>query len=143
MKTIVAQQLTSKERKWYLVDAKGKNLGRLATSLARIIAGRNRVDYTPHIDNGDYVVVINAEAVTVTGNKEMDKIYRSHSQYMGGLKETPLGKMRDKNPLHLLENAVSGMLPKNKHRDTMIARLRLTIGENHQYEAQKPETITL
>jgi large subunit ribosomal protein L13 len=142
MKTLVAKQLLAKDRKWYVVDASGKNLGRLATGIARTLSGRNRVDYTPHIDNGAYVVVLNAEKVTTTGTKEMTKLYRSHSQYMGGLKETPLGKMRDKNPTHLLRHAIEGMLPKNRLRDDMSKRLKLVIGGSHDFEAQKPENIT-
>lgn len=128
MKTLVAKQLLGKDRKWYVVDANGQNLGRLATNIARTLSGRNRVDYTPHIDNGAYVVVINAEKVTTTGTKEMTKLYRTHSQFMGGLKETPLGKMRDKNPTHLLRHAIEGMLPKNRQRDDMSKRLKLVIG---------------
>lgn len=143
MKTLVAKQLLGKDRKWYVVDANGQNLGRLATSIARTLSGRNRVDYTPHIDNGAYVVVINAEKVTTTGTKEMTKFYRTHSQFMGGLKETSLGKMRDKNPTHLLRHAIEGMLPKNRQRDDMSKRLKLVIGGSHEFEAQKPETITL
>ena len=143
MKTLVAKQILGKDRKWYVVDAAGKNLGRLATSIARMISGRDRVDFTPHIDNGANVVVINAEKIGVTGTKEMTKLYRTHSQYMGGLKETPLGKMRDKNPTHMLRHAVEGMLPKNRLRDGMSKRLKLVIGGSHEFESQKPETIIL
>ncbi len=143
MKTLVAKQVLGHDRKWFIVDAAGKNLGRLATGIARLIAGRNRVDYTPHLDNGAYVVVLNAEKVTVTGAKEAVKMYRTHSQYMGGLKETPLAKMRVKKPTHALAHAIEGMLPKNKLQSNMSKRLRLVIGTNHEYEAQKPETITL
>lgn len=143
MKTLFSKQIPTLDRKWFIVDAKGKNLGRLATSLARIISGRDRVDYTPHIDNGNYVIVINAEAIVVTGKKEEEKMYRSHSQYMGGLKETNLGNMRTKNPIHILEHAVSGMLPKNKLHDTMLTRLKLVVGAEHKFDAQKPEAITL
>lgn len=142
MKTITAKQIPGNERKWFVVDAKGQTLGRLATSIARVISGRNRVDYTPHIDNGDYVIVLNVETIEVTGKKESEKMYRSHSQYMGGLKETNLGDMRTKNPAHLLAHAVSGMLPKNKLRDDMTTRLKLVIGTNHQFAAQKPEPLS-
>ena len=90
MKTLIAKQIPGNERKWYIVDAAGKNLGRLATGIARKISGRDQVDYTPHIDNGANIVVINAEKITVTGTKEATKMYRTHSQYMGSLKETPL-----------------------------------------------------
>ncbi len=143
MKTLVAKQILGKDRKWYVVDAAGKNLGRLATSIARMISGRDRVDYTAHLDNGAYVIVLNAEKITVTGTKETAKLYRTHSQYMGGLKETPLGKMREKNPTHMLRHAIEGMLPRTRLRNGMSQRLKLVIGGSHDFEAQKPETITL
>ena len=142
MKTLVSKQIPGNERKWFVVDAEGKTLGRLATEVATIIAGRDRVDYTPHLDNGAYVVVINAEKIEVTGNKEKSKMYRTHSGYMGGLKEIPLEKMRIKNPAHIVEHAVSGMLPKNKLRDRMVDRLKVVVGSEHQYAAQKPESLT-
>ncbi len=143
MKTIFSKQIRGNERKWYVVDANGKNLGRLATEIARTLSGRNRVDYTPHADNGAYVVVINAQDVAVTGTKEVAKMYRTHSQFMGGLKETRLDKMRKENPTHILRHAVLGMLPKNRLQSDMIARLKLVIGDAHQYEAQKPEALTI
>ncbi len=143
MKTLVAKQLLGNERKWYIVDAEGQNLGRLATGIARLLSGRNRVDYTPHIDNGANIVVINAEKIAVTGTKESVKMYRSHSQFMGGLKETVFSKMREKNPTHILRHAITGMLPKNRLQDGMVARLKLVVGADHGFEAQKPETITL
>ena len=143
MKTLVAKQLLGHDRKWLVIDAEGQNLGRISTVIARKLAGRDRVDYTPHIDNGAYVVVLNAEKVVVTGTKEADKMYYSHSQYMGGLKETNLTKMRAKNPTHLLRHAIVGMLPKNRLQDGMEKRLKLVIGANHEFAAQKPETITL
>lgn len=143
MKTLVAKQLPANERKWYVVDAQGMNLGRLSTSIARLLSGRDQVDFTPHIDNGAYVIVTNVKDITVTGKKEADKMYYSHSQYLGGLKETTLGDMRKKNPAHILRHAISGMLPKNKLQSGMIERLKLVDGATHQYEAQKPETITL
>ncbi len=143
MKTLVAKQLLGNERKWFIVDANGQNLGRLATGIARLLSGRNRVDYTPHIDNGANIIVINAEKIAVTGTKEGVKMYRSHSQYMGGLKETVFSKMREKNPTHILRHAITGMLPKNRLQDGMVARLKLVVGTEHGFEAQKPETITL
>lgn len=143
MKTLVAKQIPGNERKWYVIDATGQNLGRLSTRIARLISGRDRVDFTPHIDNGAYVIILNSEKITVTGSKESVKMYRSHSQYMGGLKETVLSKMRVKNPAHILRHAIEGMLPKNKLRSDMSIRLKVTIGANHDYAAQKPETITL
>ncbi len=143
MKTLVAKQLPGNERKWYVVDAQGKNLGRLATSIARLLSGRDQVDFTPHIDNGAYVIITNVNGVSVTGKKESAKMYYSHSQYLGGLKETTLGDMRKKNPAHLLRHAISGMLPKNKLQAKMIERLKLVDGTAHQFEAQKPETLTI
>ena len=142
MKTLVAQALKNPDRKWYVVDAAGQNLGRLATGIARIIAGRNRVDFTPHVDNGAYVVILNADKISVTGTKESSKLYRTHSQYMGGLKETPLGKMREKNPTKILRHAIEGMLPRTRARTDMSKRIKLVIGSTHDFEAQKPETLT-
>jgi large subunit ribosomal protein L13 len=142
MKTLVAKALNNPDRKWYVIDAEGKNLGRLATGIARIIAGRDRVDFTPHLDNGAYVVIINAEKITVTGSKESTKLYRTHSQYMGGLKETPLNKMREKNPTKILRHAIEGMLPRTRLRTDMSKRIKLVIGTEHTFTAQKPETLT-
>lgn len=142
MKTLVAQALKNPERKWYVIDADGKNLGRLATGIARVISGRDRVDFTPHIDNGAYVVILNAEKIAVTGQKEAVKMYRTHSQYMGGLKETPLGKMREKNPTKILRHAIEGMLPRTRQRTDMSKRIKLVVGNSHEFEAQKPETLT-
>jgi large subunit ribosomal protein L13 len=142
MKTLVAQALKNPDRKWYVVDAEGKNLGRLATGIARIVAGRDRVDFTPHIDNGAYVIILNAEKIAVTGSKEAAKLYRTHSQYMGGLKETPLGRMREKNPTKILRHAIEGMLPRTRARTDMSKRIKLVVGSAHEYEAQKPETLT-
>ncbi|PID83919.1 50S ribosomal protein L13 [Candidatus Gracilibacteria bacterium] len=142
MKTLISKQIHSKDRKWFMVDAEGQTLGRLATQIASLISGRDRVDYTPHIDNGAYVVVINAEKIRVSGNKESAKLYRTHSGYMGGLKETPLTKMRAENPTHIIEHAISGMLPKNKLRDAMMQRLKVVAGSDHKFAAQKPEVIT-
>lgn len=138
MKTIMPTQIPNDSRTWYVVDAEGQTLGRLATRIARFLKGKNRVDFAPHIDNGDYVIVLNAGKVVVTGNKTQAKLYRTHSQYMGGLKEVPFVKMQQKKPTEMLRLAVSGMLPKNRLRDGMIERLKLEVGSEHQYEAQKP-----
>jgi large subunit ribosomal protein L13 len=143
MKTLVAKYIPGNERKWFVVDAAGKNLGRLSTSIARMISGRDRVDYTPHIDNGAYVIITNADKITITGTKETTKMYRTHSQYMGGLKETPFGKMKKKNPTHMLRHAIEGMLPKNRLTSDMSKRLKLVVGTTHEYDAQKPVAITL
>lgn len=143
MKTLMPKQITGSDRKWYVVDAEGKTLGRLATSIAEILKGKNKIDYAPHVDNGDYVIVLNAGKIVVSGNKEDAKLYVTHSQYLGGINETPLSTMRVKKPTEMLRHAVNGMLPKNRLRDYMMARLRLELGATHQYEAQKPETISL
>ena len=143
MKTITPKQLAADARKWFIIDAQGQVLGRLATKIATIISGKNRVDWAPHIDNGDYVVVINAGKVAVTGNKEADKMYRTHSGFMGGLKETSLAKLRVKRPIGILEHAVNGMLPKNRLRDGMFLRMKLSEGAEHSYAAQKPTVISL
>jgi large subunit ribosomal protein L13 len=143
MKTIMPKQIVGSDRKWFVVDAAGKNLGRLASAIAPILKGKNKVSYAPHVDNGDFVIVLNAGAVTVTGNKEMDKLYRSHSQYMGGLKEVPLARLRKNKPTEVLRHAVAGMLPKNKLQANMLKRLKLEIGAEHGFEAQKPETLSI
>lgn len=143
MKTLMPKQLDGNERKWYIVDAEGKNLGRLATVIATYIKGKNKVNYAPHVDNGDFVIVLNADKIQVTGSKEMQKLYRTHSQYMGGLKEVPLVRMRANKPTEIIRHAVSGMLPKNRLRSSMEKRLKLEIGSSHGYEAQKPELLSI
>ena len=143
MKTLVSKQIPGNERPWFVVDAADQTLGRLATVIAKKLSGRDRVDFTPHIDNGAYIVVINAEKIAVTGTKEEVKLYRTHSGYMGGLKESTLADMRKLNPAHIISHAVSGMLPKNKLREKMLDRLKVVAGAEHQYAAQKPETLSL
>ncbi len=143
MKTIFSKQILGKDRPWYIVDAKGQSLGRLSTALARVLSGRNRVDFTQHVDNGAYIVVINVADIAVTGTKENTKMYYSHSQYLGGLHERNLASMRKKNPAHILRHAVTGMLPKNRLQSDMILRLKLVPGATHQYEAQKPEVLSI
>lgn len=143
MKTLFSKQILGSERQWFVVDAAGKNLGRLSTLIARKLSGRDRVDYTAHVDNGAYIIVVNAAEVTVSGTKETDKMYYSHSQYLGGLKETNLTKMRTKNPAHILEHSIKGMLPKNKLQAGMLLRLKVVPGPTHQYEAQKPEVLAV
>lgn len=143
MKTLTPKQIPQTERKWYVVDAQGKNLGRLASSIATVIRGKNKVDFATHMDNGDYVIVINCDKFVVTGNKLVDKMYHRHTGFMGGLISTPLGKLLDKKPTRPLEAAVQWMLPKNKLRKDMLQRLKLFTGTDHTYVAQKPETLTL
>lgn len=127
------------ERKWYVVDAEGKTLGRLATEVAKILTGKNKPTYTPYLDTGDYVIVVNADKVKVTGSKYTDKIYRHHSGYPGGLKETPFKDMIKKHPTFPVEAAIKGMLPKNSLGRAMFKKLKVYAGPVHKNEAQKPE----
>lgn len=142
MKTLTPTQIAASERKWYVVDAQGKTLGRLATEIAQVLRGKKRVDFAPHVDNGDYVVVLNCDKFVVTGNKMTDKMYHRHTGYLGGLVSTPLNKLLEKKPQRALEAAVQGMLPKNKLRKGMLDRLKLFTGNEHTFTAQKPETLT-
>ena len=130
------------ERKWYVVDAEGKTLGRLASEIANVLRGKNKPIYTPHIDTGDYVIVVNAEKVVTTGKKLNQKIYYHHSDYVGGMKETTLKEMMAKKPEKVLELAVKGMLPKGPLGRSMIKKLHVYAGPEHKHEAQKPEVLT-
>ena len=141
MKTITPKQLKGDERKWYIIDAKGQTLGRLATQIATILKGKNKVDFIPHLDNGDYVVVTNCDKFKVTWKKMTDKMYYRHTGYLGGLKEISLEDLLTKKPTKALEFAVNGMLPKNKLRSGMLSRLKLFTWAEHSYVAQKPELI--
>lgn len=143
MKTIMPKQIQATGRKWYIVDASNQTLWRLATQIAVILKGKNKVSFAPHVDNGDYVIVINADKVAVTGKKLTDKIYYKHTGYLGHLRETSLGEMLNKKPLKVLEFAVRWMLPKNKLRADMLSRLKLVTGTEHKYAAQQPEQISL
>ncbi|MCD6451828.1 MAG: 50S ribosomal protein L13 [Acidobacteria bacterium] len=134
---------TEIEKKWYLIDAEGKALGRLASTIATILMGKNKPSYTPFIDMGDYVVVINAEKVKLTGNKLNKKVYRRHSGYPGGLKEILAKDLLAKSPEKLIRLAVWGMLPKNKLRKVRIKKLKIYAGGSHPHQAQKPELIPL
>ncbi|MDD3141504.1 MAG: 50S ribosomal protein L13, partial [Lachnospiraceae bacterium] len=120
------------ERKWYVIDAEGCTLGRLASEVAKILRGKNKPEYTPHIDTGDYVVIVNAEKVKVTGKKMDQKIYYHHSDYVGGMKETTLRVMMDKKPEHVLELAVKGMLPKGPLGRAMLTKLHVYAGPEHE-----------
>jgi large subunit ribosomal protein L13 len=131
------------ERTWYLVDATDQTLGRLATRVATILRGKHKPCYTPHIDCGDYVIVINAEKVHVTGKKLEDKLYHRHSGYLGGLTTIPLGRMLQRHPTRAIEIAVRGMLPKNKLGRHMLKKLRVYAGAEHPHEAQQPEPLEL
>ncbi|MDD3145603.1 MAG: 50S ribosomal protein L13 [Candidatus Gracilibacteria bacterium] len=141
MKTITPTQLKGDERKWYVIDAKEQTLGRLATQIAVILKGKNKVSFAPHLDNGDYVIVTNCDKFVVTGKKLTDKIYYRHSGYLGGLKEISLENLLNKKPMRALELAIAGMLPKNRLKKGMLSRLKLFTGDEHTFVAQKPELI--
>ena len=130
------------ERKWYVVDAEGKTLGRLASEVAKVLRGKNNPVFTPHVDTGDYVIIVNAEKVSVTGKKLDQKIYYHHSDYVGGMKETTLREMMAKKPEKVLELAVKGMLPKGPLGRSMIKKLHVYAGPEHNNAAQKPEVLT-
>ena len=130
------------ERKWYVVDATDKTLGRLTSEIAKVLRGKNKPVYTPHIDTGDYVIVVNAEKIAVTGKKLDQKIYYHHSDYVGGMKETTLREMMAKKPEKVIELAVKGMLPKGPLGRSMIKKLHVYAGPEHEQQAQKPEVLT-
>ena len=142
MKTFSAKPAEVK-RDWYLVDAAGKTLGRLSTELARRLRGKHKAEYTPHVDTGDYLIVINAEKVRVTGNKEQDKIYYKHTGYIGNMKSVSLGKLRQTHPERIIETAVKGMLPKNPLGRAMFKKLKVYAGENHGHQAQQPKLLEI
>ncbi len=143
MKTLNPSQISSKERKWYVVDAEGQTLWRLSTTIATILRGKNKTDFAPHVDNWDFVIVLNCDKFTVTWNKLVQKMYHKHSGFLGWLTSTPLEKLLVKKPARPLEAAISGMLPKNKLRSEMMKRLKLCVGSTHDFNAQKPETLSL
>ena len=141
MKTFMASPSTI-DRKWYVVDATGCTLGRLSSEVAKVLRGKNKAIFTPHIDTGDYVIVINADKIKVTGKKLDQKIYYHHSDYVGGMKETTLREMLNKKPERVIELAVKGMLPKGPLGRQMIKKLHVYAGAEHGHEAQKPEVLT-
>ncbi|MCD8077226.1 MAG: 50S ribosomal protein L13 [Lachnospiraceae bacterium] len=141
MKSYMASPSTI-ERKWYVVDAEGKTLGRLASEVAKVLRGKNKPTFTPHIDTGDYVIVVNAAKVKVTGKKLDQKIYYHHSDYVGGMKETTLREMMSKKPEKVVELAVKGMLPKGPLGREMYKKLHVYAGPEHEQQAQKPEALT-
>ena len=141
MKSYMASPATI-ERKWYVVDATGYTLGRLASEVAKVLRGKNKPIYTPHIDTGDYVIIVNADKVKVTGKKLDQKIYYRHSDYVGGMKEATLREMMDKKPEKVIELAVKAMLPKGPLGRTMYKKLFVYAGAEHGHEAQKPEVLT-
>ena len=141
MKTYMASPATI-ERKWYVVDATGYTLGRLASEVAKVLRGKNKAIFTPHIDTGDYVIVVNANKIKVTGKKLDQKIYYRHSDYVGGMKETTLREMMAKKPEKVVELAVKGMLPKGPLGRQMYTKLHVYAGPEHNHQAQKPEALT-
>ena len=141
MKTFMASPSTI-DRKWYVVDATGCTLGRLSSEVAKVLRGKNKAIFTPHIDTGDYVIVINADKIKVTGKKLDQKIYYHHSDYVGGMKETTLREMLNKKPEQVIELAVKGMLPKGPLGRQMMTKLHVYAGAEHGHEAQKPEVLT-
>ena len=140
MKTYMASPATI-ERKWYVVDATGYTLGRLASEVAKVLRGKNKAVFTPHIDTGDYVIVVNADKIKVTGKKLDQKIYYRHSEYVGGMKETTLREMMAKKPEKVVELAVKGMLPKGPLGRQMYTKLHVYAGPEHNHQAQKPEVL--
>ena len=142
MKTYVATP-ADRERNWVLVDAKGQTLGRLATQIADVLRGKRKPTYTPHCDVGDFVVVINAEQVSVTGNKRAEKLYHRHSGFPGGLKSRTLEEMLDRRPEEVLRKAVKGMLPRNRLARKQITKLKIYAGPEHPHAAQKPEPLEI
>jgi len=131
------------ERKWYVVDASGLTLGRLSTEIARILRGKHKPIYTPHVDTGDFVIVVNAEKIRVTGKKMDQKLYTRHSGYVGGLKQTTLRVMMEKKPEDVITHAIKGMLPKNALGRQMLRKLNVYSGPEHAHQAQKPEILLL
>jgi large subunit ribosomal protein L13 len=129
------------ERRWYVVDAEGQTLGRLATGIADTLRGKRKPQYTPHVDTGDFVVVVNAEKISVTGKKLDDKVYRRHSGYPGGLKERTLREELDRRPTEVLRHAVRGMLPRNRLGRAQLRKLRIYAGPDHPHTAQRPEEL--
>ncbi len=140
MKTFSAKPAEVK-RDWFLIDADGKTLGRLATEIARRLRGKHKAEYTPHVDTGDYLVVVNAEKIRVSGNKLKDKIYYKHTGYIGNLKAISLEKLLVKHPEQVIETAVKGMLPKNPLGRAMYKKLKVYAGPDHQHQAQQPQPL--
>jgi len=142
MKTFMAKA-HEVQRKWYVVDAEGKTLGRLASEVAKVLRGKNKPEYTPHVDTGDHVIVLNAEKIVLTGKKLDQKLYRHHSLYPGGLKEIKYRKFMQDRPEKAFEVAVKGMLPKNSLGRAMFRKLKVYRGAEHDHEAQKPEKLEI
>jgi large subunit ribosomal protein L13 len=143
MSTTVSAKPAEVRRDWYLVDAEGKTLGRLASEIARRLKGKHKTIFTPHVDTGDYIVVVNAEKVAVTGNKLKDKMYHHHTGYIGNLKSISLEKQLQKAPERVIETAVKGMLPRNPLGRAMMKKLRIFAGPEHTHQAQQPKPLDI
>lgn len=141
MNKTYSQKPSEVSRRWILIDAKDAPLGRVATTVVTYLTGKYKPSFTPHVDGGDYVIVINAKEAVATGNKEEDKVYYRHSGFPGGIKSATLKEVREKAPEFIIENAVKGMIPHNKLAKERMARLKIFAGENHSHEAQKPEKV--
>lgn len=142
MKTYSAKKETAKHN-WYVVDATDKTLGRMATEIANRLRGKHKPEFTPHVDTGDYVVVVNAEKVKVSGNKTTDKMYYHHTGYPGGIKSISFDKLMDKAPERAIESAVKGMMPKNKLSRAMLSKLKVYAGSEHPHQAQQPQLLEI
>jgi large subunit ribosomal protein L13 len=142
MKTVSARKETV-TRQWYVVDAAGKTLGRLCTEIANRLRGKHKPEFTPHVDTGDYIVVVNAEKIVVTGNKTTDKLYQHHTGYPGGIKSISFDKLLVKSPEMIIEKAVKGMMPKNKLSRAMLSKLKVYAGNEHPHSAQQPTLLEI
>lgn len=143
MKTTISAKPETVKRDWFVIDASGLALGRLASEVARRLRGKHKAIYTPHVDTGDYIIVVNAKNVKLTGNKETDKMYHHHSGYIGGLKSISADKLRQKAPERMIEIAVKGMLPKNPLGRAMFRKLKVYAGTDHQHSAQQPQELKI
>jgi large subunit ribosomal protein L13 len=141
--TTVSAKPAEVRREWYVVDASGRTLGRLASEIARRLRGKHKAEYTPHVDTGDYIVVVNAEKIRVTGRKLSDKVYYHHTGYIGNMKSITLGKQLEKAPKRVLETAVKGMLPRNPLGRAMLKKLRVFVGPVHPHQAQQPRALQI
>ena len=142
MKTVSARKETV-TRQWYVVDAAGKTLGRLCTEIANRLRGKHKPEFTPHVDTGDYIVVVNAEKIVVTGKKTTDKLYQHHTGYPGGIKSISFDKLLLKSPEMVIEKAVKGMMPKNKLSRAMLSKLKIYAGNDHPHSAQQPTLLEI
>ena len=142
MKT-VSMRAEDVQRSWLVVDADGQTLGRLATEIARRLRGKHKAEYTPHVDTGDYVIVVNADKVRVTGNKTTDKMYYRHSGYPGGIKSISFAHLQQKHPEQIIEKAVKGMLPRNRLGRSMFRKLKVYAGSDHPHSAQQPQPLEI